>query len=185
MRFWLYIVLFGLLLAAASCSTHKKTIVSTQPVPFEWMTAKVTIDVEGNGKAFDNLSGQVRMHRDSLMWLNVTATMGVEAFRVKISTDSVWLVNRMDKTYLAEPIDTLAALLGLPLSLTWAQTQLLDNCEGFPPTENQTILLKLFAFGNWSAKIRYNNIKIDEPTLFPLKITDKLEKIRVKTSRKE
>ena len=185
MRFRLYIVLLGLLLATASCSTHKKTVVPTQPVPFEWMTAKVAIDVEGNGKAFENLSGQVRMRRDSLTWLSVTATMGVEALRVKISTDSVWMVNRMDKTYLAEPIDTLATQLGLPLSLPWIQTLLLDNSEGFPPAENQTILLKSFAFGDWSAKIRYNNIKTDEATAFPLKITDKLERIRIKARHEE
>lgn len=179
------LIFIGLLTVATACSTHKKTVVPTQPVPFEWMTAKVAIDVEGNGKNYDNLSGQIRMRRDSLVWLSVTATMGVEALRAKFSTDSVWIINRIDKIYLAEPIDTLATQLGLPLSLTWVQTMLLDNSEGFLPVENKTIPLNGFVFGTWSAKIRYNNIKTDEPTLFPLKITHKLERIRIKTRHVE
>lgn len=185
MRIRSLFIFIGLLTVTTACSTHKKTIVPTQPVPFEWMTAKVAIDVEGNGKNYDNLSGQVRMRRDSLVWLSVTATMGVEALRAKISTDSVWIINRIDKTYLTESIDTLATQLGLPLSLTWVQTLLLDNGEGFPPVDNKTIPLNGFAFGTWSAKIRYNNVKTDEPTMFPLKITNKLERIRIKTRHEE
>ena len=67
----------------------------------------------------------------------------------------------------------------MPLSLNLVQTLLLDNNEGLPPVENQTVLLKTFVMGNMSAKIKYNNIKLNEPTSFPLKITDKMERIRL------
>ena len=85
----------------------------------------------------------------------------------------------MEKTYLVEPLDTLAAQLGMPLSLPLIQTLLLDNNEGVPPVNNQTVLLKTFVWGNMSAKIKYMNIKIDEETTFPLKITDKMERFRL------
>jgi hypothetical protein len=55
----------------------------------------------------------------------------------------------------------------------------LDNNEDLPPVENQTVQLKTFMMGEWSAKIRYNNIKLDQPTTFPLKITDKIERMRL------
>ena len=106
--------------------------------------------------------------------------MGVEALRAKVSNDSVWVVNRMEKTYLAEPLDTVANQLGMPLSLPLIQTLLLDNNEGIPPVNKQTVLLKTFVWGNMSAKIKYKNIKIDEETTFPLKITDKMERFRIK-----
>ena len=183
MRSRLVIAFLVLLLVASSCASRKKTVVPTQPQAFEWLTANLSIQAEDNGVLFDDLSGQLRMRQDSLVWLSVTATMGVEVLRAKVSSDSVWIVNRLEKTYLAEPLDTVSAQLGMPFSLPWIQTLLLDNNEGFPPVENQTVQLKTFVMGNLSAKIRYNNIKLNEKTTFPLKITDKMERIKLKLRR--
>lgn len=174
------IALLALLLAATSCASRKKAIAPTPPQAFEWMTANLDIQAEGNGMSFDNLTGQLRMRNDSIVWLSVTATMGVEVLRAKVSNDSVWILNRMEKTYLAEPLDSLCAKVGMPLSLPLVQTLLLDNNEGVPPVENQMVQLKTFVMGNMAAKIRYKNIKLDEKTTFPLKITDKMERMRLK-----
>ena len=174
------IAFLALLLVATSCASRKKTVAPAQPQAFEWLTANLSIQAEGNGMEFNDLSGQLRMRHDSLIWLNVTATMGVEVLRAKVSNDSVWIVNRLEKTYLAEPLDTVSAQLGMPLSLPLVQILLLDNNQGLPPVENQTVQLKTFVMGNLSAKIRYNNIKLDQPTTFPLKITGKMERMRIK-----
>ena len=168
-----------LLLATTSCASRKKAVTPEQPKTFEWMTSNLSIQAEDNGVSFDDLSGQMRMRRDSLVWFSVTATMGVEVLRAKFSNDSVWIVNRLEKNYLAEPLDSVSTQLGIPLTLPWVQTLLLDNNAGLPPVENQTVLLKTFLMGNLSAKVRYNNIKLDEKTSFPLKITDKMERIRL------
>ena len=180
MKIRLTIALLALLLAATSCASRKKTVVPTPPQAFEWMTANLDIQAEGNGMSFDNLTGQLRMRNDSIVWLSVTATMGVEVLRAKVNNDSVWILNRMEKTYLAEPLDSLGAKIGMPLSLPLVQTLLLDNNEGVPPVENQMVQLKTFVMGNMAAKIRYKNIKLDENTTFPLKITDKMERMRLK-----
>ncbi|MBR0539452.1 MAG: DUF4292 domain-containing protein [Bacteroidales bacterium] len=174
------IAFLTLLLAATSCASRKKTVAPVQPQPFEWLTANMDIQAEGNGMNFDDLSGQLRMRKDSLVWFSVTATLGVEVLRAKVSTDSVWIVNRIEKTYLAEPMKNISETLGIPLSLALLQTLLLDNNEGLPPVENQTVQLKSFVWGNLSAKIKYHNIKLDEKTAFPLKITDKMERNHLK-----
>lgn len=178
------IVFLVLVLAATSCASRKKTVQPQQSQAFEWMIANLSIQAEGNGMTYDGLSGQMRMRNDSLVWFSVTATMGVEVLRAKFSNDSVWIVNRLEKTYLAEPLDSVSVQLGIPLTLPWVQALLLDNNEGLPPVENQTVLLKTFVMGNLSAKVRYNNIKLDEKTSFPLKITDKMERFRI-TPRNE
>ena len=162
-----------------SCASRKKTVAPAPPQSFEWLTANLSIQAEGNGMAYNDLSGQIRMRKDSIVWLNVTATMGVEVLRAKISNDSVWLLNRLEKTYLAEPLDTVSAQLGIPLTLPLVQILLLDNNQGHAPVENQTVQLRTFVMGDLSAKIRYNNIRLDEKTTFPLKITDKMERIRL------
>ena len=170
----------ALLLVATSCASRKKTVVPTPPQSFEWLTANMSIQAEGNGMEFNDLSGQLRMRNDSLVWLSVTATMGVEVLRAKVSNDSIWLINRLEKTYLAEPLDTVSAQLGMPLSLPLLQILLLDNNQGLPPVENQTVQLKTFLMGGLSAKIRYNNVRINEKTTFPLKIKDQMERMRLR-----
>ena len=174
------IALLTMVMVATSCASRKKTVAPPQSQTFEWMTANLDIQAEGNGMAFDNLAGQIRMRKDSLIWLTVTATMGVEVLRAKVSNDSVWFINRMEKTYLAEPLDSVSAHLGIPLSLPWVQTMLLNNNEGIPPVENQTVQLRTYVMGEWAAKIKFNNIKLNEKTSFPLKITDKMERIHLK-----
>ena len=174
------IVSLVLLLAATSCASRKKTVAPTPATTYEWLTAKVDIDAEGNGMAFNDLSGQMRIRKDSIVWLSVTASMGVEVVRAKCSNDSVWVLNRMEKTYLAESLDDVSTQLGMPFSLPLLQTLLLDNNEGLPPVENQMVQLKTFVWGNMTAKIRYKNVKLDEKTTFPLKITDKMERVGLK-----
>ena len=179
MRFRIGIAFLGFLLVSTSCASRKKTVQPSQPKTFEWLTANMDIQAEGNGMTYNDLSGQIRMRKDSIVWFSITATMGVEALRAKVSNDSIWILNRLEKTYLAEPLDTVSAQLGIPLSLPLVQTLLLDNKEGLPVVENQTVLLKVFFMGDITAKVRYNNIKLDEKTSFPLKITDKMERMRL------
>ena len=167
------------MLLLTSCASRKKTVAPAPPQSFEWLTANLSIQAEGNGMAYNDLSGQLRMRKDSLVWVSVTATMGVEVLRAKISNDSVWLLNRLEKTYLAEPLDSVSAQLGIPLTLPLVQILLLDNNQRLTPVENQTVQLKTFVMGDLSAKIRYNNIRLDEETTFPLKIIDKMERIRL------
>ena len=176
------ILLLSIALLASACSARKKVVQPTSPQSFEWLTAKLDIQAGGNGLSFDDLSGQLRMRKDSLVWVSVTA-MGIELARMKVSNDSVWVVNRTEKAYLAESLDTLSVQLGMPLSLPLVQAQLLGNNEGLAPTENQTVQLKNFTFGNFSAKVKYSNIRLDETTTFPLKITDKMERFRLTKKR--
>ena len=183
MRNRLFIVLFALLLTASSCASRKKTVAPAPPQSFEWLTANLSIQAEGNGVAYNDLSGQLRMRKDSLVWVSVTATMGVEVLRAKISNDSIWILNRLEKTYLAEHVDSLDQQIGplFGLRLPFAQFVLLDNIEGIPPVENQTVGWNQYDYytGEIKVKLKYSNIKLDQPTTFPLKITNKMERIQL------
>lgn len=183
MRNRLFIVLFALLLTASSCASRKKTVAPAPPQSFEWLTANLSIQAEGNGMAYNDLSGQLRMRKDSIVWVSVTATMGVEVLRAKISNDSIWILNRLEKTYLAEHVDSLDQQIGplFGLRLPFAQFVLLDNIEGIPPVENQTVGWNQYDYytGEIKVKLKYSNIKLDQPTTFPLKITNKMERIQL------
>ena len=183
MRFRIGIAFLGFLLVSTSCASRKKTVQPSQPKTFEWLTAKLDIQADVNGQSFNDLSGQLRMRKDSIVWLSVSATMGVEVLRAKITNDSVWILNRMEKTYLAGSADSLFLQYGgeLIFNLRFVQHMLLGNIEGIPPVENQTAGLNHYDYyrGDIKVKLKYITIKLDEPTTFPLKITDKMERMRL------
>ena len=65
---------------------------------FEWFTAKFSADYENEGQKY-SFSGQIRIRRDSLIWLSFSPVFGIEGFRMEVTQDSVKFINRMNHTY--------------------------------------------------------------------------------------
>ncbi len=78
----------------------------------EWMNIKGGIKLKQNGST-TSASVYLRMRKDSVIW-GAVKKIGFEAGRVLITTDSVFLVNRLNKTYLAEPISYIRNMMGMP-----------------------------------------------------------------------
>jgi hypothetical protein len=55
------------MLLLTSCASRKKTVAPASPQSFEWLTANLSIQAEGNGMAYNDLSGQLRMRKDSIV----------------------------------------------------------------------------------------------------------------------
>ena len=91
---------------------------------WQTLTARAKIETESDGKTL-NLQAVLRMKRDSLLWVSLTALMGVEAGRLLVSPDSIWMHNRLSGTYTAIKISESAALLGFPLQLETLQSLLM------------------------------------------------------------
>ena len=154
-----------LLLLLASCSSHKKVVSPTAHADYEWMTAKISgeVTLTSNLSTF-TFNGTLRMRRDSAVWISASAMMGMESLRTLITQDSVIMVNRMDQTYLAEPLQLVAEKMHLPATL------LLGNGA------NDHVAIQ---FGPYAAKIRYSDIQWNEPTTFPIKINKKYERMKL------
>jgi hypothetical protein len=46
-------------------------------------------------------TANVRMRKDSVIWISLSATLGIEALRCLITTDSIFVIDRVNKQYLA------------------------------------------------------------------------------------
>ena len=160
--------LFLLLLTAASCSSKKKLVTPMAHADYQWMSAKMTMDVSAQGVELNNVSGVLRMRRDSAVWISASALMGMESIRTLVTKDSVVLVNRMDQTYLAEPVAVMAERYP-GVSLQVLQSKLLGN--GSDHVEIQ--------YGPFKAKIRYTDIQWNVPATFPIKINKNYERIKL------
>lgn len=162
--------MIGLMLAS-SCSARKKLVSPlAHAASYEWMVAKMNMDVTAPGAEYHDVTGTLRMRRDSTIWVSVSALMGIETIRTRITNDSVILVNRFDKTYLAEPLQEVATALNIPTTLQESQALLLGN-----GSSDQVML----QFGPYTARIRYSDIRWDEPTTFPIKINASYERMKL------
>ncbi len=76
------------------------------------MSAQTRIYVEGDGQSM-SANGNIVWVRDSAIWLNVKK-FGLEAARVLVTPDSVFVINRLRKTWYGRSIESLQAEYQLP-----------------------------------------------------------------------
>jgi hypothetical protein len=96
-------------------------------VDFKTFSAKVDVDYRGGDDKHYDVNAVLRMYRDSLIWVSVNAVFGIEAMRMLITKDSVYLLDKLNKTYLIRRIDYLQEVTGLPLTLSIVQDLLVGN----------------------------------------------------------
>ncbi len=96
-------------------------------ISFNTFTAKVKVDYMGGDGKSNDVNANVRMHRDSIIWININAVLGIDVMRVMITKDSVKLMDKLNKTYTARSVDYLQEVTALPLDLRTVQDLLLGN----------------------------------------------------------
>lgn len=134
---------------------------------YQWMAGKLNGEL-GVGSDEWAFTGNIRMRRDSTIWISVSAFLGMESIRALVTQDSVVLVNRMNQTYLAEPMSNLVQTFQIP-SLQETQALLLGD-----GTSDRVAL----QWGPYTVKIRYSDLHWDEPTSFPIKINKNYERVK-------
>ncbi|WP_132050706.1 DUF4292 domain-containing protein [Pseudocnuella soli] len=96
-------------------------------IDFKTFSAKVNVDYrDADGKRYD-LNANMRMVRDSALWVSVNAILGIEALRMLITADSVKVLDKQNKVYTARRIDYLQEVTALPLDLRTVQDLLIGN----------------------------------------------------------
>jgi Domain of unknown function (DUF4292) len=96
-------------------------------INFTTFSGKIDLDYEdAEGKRY-NVNAHVRMYKDSVIWLSITAILGIEGLRVYITPDSVKLLDKQNKTYSLRTVSFLQELTALPLDLSTLQDLLLGN----------------------------------------------------------
>ena len=93
---------------------------------FDNFQAKINVKIETKDQKI-NVKGQLRMKKDSIIWTSVSLPLGLEVIRVKIEPDSVFFLNRNDKTYLCESIDVFGDISPMITSLNFLQSILVGN----------------------------------------------------------
>jgi len=111
--FWILIVTLAIMHLFFACSPTRKAIkaplkeegveylitkLKENELKYTWLSARFSAEYENKGK-ITSFSGQIRIRKDSLIWISLTPMLGIEAIRLIISQDSVKMINRLNDTY--------------------------------------------------------------------------------------
>lgn len=103
-------------------------------INYTTFAAKMDVDYEeGDGKKL-SVNAQLRIYKDSVIWASLTALLGIEGLRAYITRDSVKLLDKQNKVYIARSVAYLREITALPLDLYSLQELLIGNPVFFDST---------------------------------------------------
>ena len=132
------IVIFALII---SCNTQRQIIkdpikekgadflfqqLKKNEFKFSGLNIKFNAEVSFN-KNDNSFSGNLRIRKDSAIWISISPALGIEAFRILITNDSAKLLNRLNTTFFAGDLKYINNLLKTDLDFDMLQSLLLGN----------------------------------------------------------
>ncbi|MGN6295119.1 MAG: DUF4292 domain-containing protein [Chitinophagaceae bacterium] len=153
-----------------------KTVANMKAAELDFTTfsAKINVDYQGSdGKKYD-VNANLRMYKDSAIWISITAIFGIEGLRAYITRDSVKILNKQDKTYTARSVAYLQEVTALPLTLHSLQEILIgnpvfldSNIISYSRSGNNSV--SLLSIGDWfkglltlNSAYKIENSKLDD-----------------------
>lgn len=121
---------------AGAAKEHTEFFRSMQQQAFQYhtFTARTQVELDIPGKGFSSRV-DIRMVRDSAFQLSVQPFLGIEVFRMELNTDSVKVIDRMNKRYVAESYTALKGQTSLPITFNFYNLQALFSNRIFIPGE--------------------------------------------------
>jgi hypothetical protein len=142
---YLPVIFLLLLIILGSCNTQRKIIkaplkeegaeylfnkLKEHELKYAWFTAKFSAEYKNKGKS-NSFNGQIRIRKDSVIWLSFTPALGIEVFRIMLTQDSVKFINRMNSTFFAGDYNYVNQYLNTNIDFDILQSFLTGNDLSF------------------------------------------------------
>ena len=96
-------------------------------IDFQTFSARIKVHYEGgDGKDYE-FNAFIHMKKDSLIWVSINAALGIEAFRLLITPDSVKILDKLKKVVRLRSVSFLQDEIHLPVDFKTVQDILLGN----------------------------------------------------------
>jgi len=97
-------------------------------IDFKTFNAKIKVEYEDNKGKKPELTANVRIIKDSAIWISLTATfLNFEVYRMLITKDSVILINKQDKEVQYRSLDYLQDVTEIPFDYKTLEDLLVGN----------------------------------------------------------
>ena len=105
-----YLIISAVLISILDSSCSKKLTsadsglvrseIGIDEVQFDYLSIKSKIEFK-EASSTKNATALIRLKKDSVIWFNLSGTLGVQGLRGIMTQDSLKMVNRVDKEYFA------------------------------------------------------------------------------------
>ena len=149
---------------------------------FKTFSAKVKVDYQSSKGNQPNITAYIRIIKDSLIWISGYATVfNIEAFRVLINKDSVFVLDKINKQVQYRSIDYLQEVTEIPFEFSTLQDLLIgnpvffeDSVVSYKETESKILLATI-------GKYFKNLLTIDKTNHFI--VHSKLDDVNINRNR--
>ena len=125
--------------------------VYSKKIDYKTFSAKIKVEYEDAKGKQPNITAYVRALKDSLIWISGYATIfNVEAFRILIKKDSVFVLDKINKEVKLRSIDYLQEVTEIPFDFKTLQNLLIgnpifldDNIISYKETDSKILLATL------------------------------------------
>lgn len=128
--------------AAIACTTPRSIIkaplksqgesyllekMSAAETKFTSLNTRINITLVDEKKSKTNLNGQLRILKDSIIWISLSPALGIEAARLVLTQDSIKFINRLDKTYFVSDFNFVNQIFGTTVDFDMVQAIITGN----------------------------------------------------------
>ncbi|WP_031529554.1 DUF4292 domain-containing protein [Dyadobacter crusticola] len=100
--------------------------VKINEVAFNYLTAKSKVSLQSKSQNFDNANVNIRMKKDSIIWLSVTG-VGLEVARGIITRDSIVFMDKIHRDYFVFNYEQLSKQYNFDLNFDLLQAMIVGN----------------------------------------------------------
>lgn len=97
---------------------------------FDGFSAKFSAEYENKDQS-NSFSGQIRIRKDSLIWMSFSPVLGIEVFRMMVTQDSIKFINRLNNTFFAGDYNYVNQFLKTNIDYDILQSFLIGNDLSF------------------------------------------------------
>ena len=96
-------------------------------IDFTTFSSKIKVEYKDNKQRNYDFNAFVRIRKDSVIWISINAALGIEAFRVFITPDSVVIMDKLDKKIQYHSVEYIREIVQLPVDFNILQNIIIGN----------------------------------------------------------
>lgn len=96
-------------------------------ISFKTFAAKIKVDYTNSKGRQPDFVANVRMLKDSVIWISLSNDIGIEGIRVLITKDSIKMLDKLANTYQIRPLSHIQELAQIPFTFSDVQNILVGN----------------------------------------------------------
>lgn len=173
-------IAFAVLIAMGACSTkgvrftksYDRSTLNIQQLTFDYLSIKSKIELQEPHKT-TKVTALLRLKQDSVIWFNLSGALGVQGMRGLITTDSVYIINRVESQYSIYSFEDVSREFNFPIDFDLIQSMIIGNM----PRPNESDQYVKRERGRYMVRQNIEDIQIDN---YVDETNMKLVEVRVK-----